>query len=318
MLDINDTIDLSVVIPAYNSSTALKQVLEDTALTFKNAHITGEIIVVNDGGNEETWQNINFWIQALSCRATAVRLTRNFGQHNATLCGIEYCTAPAIVTIDDDMQNFPEDIVLLYETYKETNCDLVYGVFEKKHHGTVQNMGSAYVKKSSAVLMDNPGKGSSFRLMKRSLAQQILQHQQCFVYIDELLLWYTDYIKYVKVRHQKSAAPSRYGLMRLFIMSFNITTNYTALPLKFITYIGLFSSIISFILGLFFIYRKLVKDVPMGYTSMIVAVLFSASIIMMSLGILGQYIFKMYQSQQKRPMYTIRKKTEHFPADESE
>jgi undecaprenyl-phosphate 4-deoxy-4-formamido-L-arabinose transferase len=318
MLEKNDAIDLSVVIPAYNSSIALKQVLEDTALVFKNANIRGEIIVVNDGGNEDTWQNINLWIQAITCRTTAIRLTRNFGQHNATLCGIGYCSAPAIVTIDDDMQNVPEDIVLLYEAYKESDCDLVYGIFDKKHHGTVQNMGSAYVKKSSAVLMDNPGKGSSFRLIKRTLAQQIFQHQQSFVYIDELLLWYTDHIKYVKVRHQKSVAPSRYGLLKLFIMSFNITTNYTALPLKFITYLGLFSSIFSFVLGLFFIYRKLVKDVPMGYTSMIVAVLFSASIIMLSLGILGQYIFKMYQSQQKRPMYTIRKRTEHSPADATE
>jgi glycosyltransferase involved in cell wall biosynthesis len=304
---------VSVVIPAFNSSEkALQEVCSGTATVLAEAGYTCEIIIVNDGGKKETWNCINAIIPSLPCKAIGLRLSKNYGQHNATLCGIENARAPFIITIDDDMQNPPSEIIKLIDAQKDSCADLVYGVYKNKKHSVVKNIGSAYVKKTSAILLDSPGEGSSFRLMTKSLAEKICENKQGFVYIDELLLWYTENIAFTPVEHRvPSEGKSRYSAFRLILMSLNITTNYTALPLKFITYLGLISSFISFLLGIYFIYRKFVIDVPTGYTSLIVTILFSTSIILMSLGILGQYIYKMYQVQQKRPSYAVSRKTEN-------
>jgi undecaprenyl-phosphate 4-deoxy-4-formamido-L-arabinose transferase len=276
---------------------------------FKSINETFEIIIVNDGGNADTWKQIEEVYKKLNCKISVVRLSKNYGQHNATLCGIGNSVGEIIITIDDDLQVRPIEILKLIEEYRSETPDVIYGVFKRKKNSIIKSLGSTYIKKVSKFFMDSPGEGSSFRLFKRSLATKIIEHSQSFVYIDELLLWYTDNISFVEVEHEhRKNQKSRYSILKLLFMSFNITTNYTALPLKVITYLGMSSSIISLLLGGYFVYRKIVKNVPAGYTSVIVAVLFSASLIMFSLGVLGQYIFKLYQAQNKKPTYSIKKK----------
>ena len=306
----NEThIRYSIIIPAYNSSKTIDQLCNDIVAVFKSINKTFEIIIVNDGGGISTWQQIEEVYNKLDCKISIIRLSRNYGQHNATLCGIGNSIGEIIITIDDDLQVKPLEILKLIKEYDTETPDVVYGVFKRKKHSIIKNLGSTYIKKVSKYFMDSPGQGSSLRLFKRSLAIKILEHSQSFIYIDELLLWYTDNISFVEVEHEQfKNQKSRYSVLKLIFMTFNITTNYTALPLKIITYLGVISSIISFLLGGLFIYRKIVRDVPLGFTSVIVSVLFSASIVLFSLGILGQYIYKLYQSQNKKPTYSIKKK----------
>jgi heme/copper-type cytochrome/quinol oxidase subunit 4 len=155
-----------------------------------------------------------------------------------------------------------------------------------------------------------PGEGSSFRLFSRQLAEQLLKHSQEFVYIDELLLWYTDNIGFVKVEHQKRKyQKSGYSTAKLFKITFNLMIYYTAVPLKFMTYGGLGFSVISFLIGLYYIIKKIFfHHAPPGYTSLIVAILFSTSIIIFSLGIIGEYLHRIYKVQNKKPSYSIREK----------
>ena len=302
-----NNISYSIVIPAFNSGDAINQLCSEIVTVFNSINATFEIIIVNDGGNLSTWKNIEKVYHQLNCKISIIRLSRNYGQHNATLCGIKNALGEVIITIDDDLQVNPKEILKLIDEFKNTNADVVYGIYKNKKHNAVRNVGSGLIKKMAKLFLNSPGNGSSFRLFTKSIAEKILEHSQSFIYIDELLLWYTDNISFVMVEHEKNTN-SRYSIFSLFKMSFNITTNYTALPLKLITYLGLISSLISFALGTFYIYKKIFRDVPLGYTSIIVAVLFSASIILFSLGILGQYIYKLYQIQNKKPTFFIKQK----------
>ena len=302
-----NNITYSIIIPAFNSGETITQLCSDIITAINSINTSFEIIIVNDGGNVATWENIQKVYNEMDCKISIIRLSRNYGQHNATLCGIKNASGQIIITIDDDLQVIPKEILKLIEEHNTTLSDVVYGIYKSKKHTAYRNIGSSLIKKMSKLFLNSPGKGSSFRLFTKSIAEKILEHSQSFIYIDELLLWYTDNISFVEVEHHK-VKKSRYSLLSLAKMSFNITTNYTALPLKMITYLGLISSFLSFLLGVYFVYRKLFKNVPLGYTSVIVAVLFSASIILFSLGILGQYIYKLYQVQNKKPTFFIKQK----------
>ena len=297
----------SVIIPTYKSSEKIFELCSEIIDVFNTRDLDFEIIIINDGGNKENWYEIKKIYDQIDCKICLIRLSKNYGQHNATLCGISNAKGDFIVTIDDDKQVQTSDILKLIEVQNEGGFELVYGVYDSKKHGILRNIGSGMIKRMSKLFYNTKGKGSSFRLFSKFIAQNILNHGQSFIYIDELLMWYTDNISFVKVAHYKSKK-SRYSFLSLVKMTFNISTNYTALPLKFITYLGLISSFVTFILGLYFLYRKLFKDVPLGYTSVIVSVLFSASLILFSLGILGQYIYKLYQVQNKKPSFSVKQK----------
>lgn len=300
-------ITYSVIIPTFNSSGAITTLCDELVDVFKEVESNYEIIIVNDGGNFSTWEKLEELFNHLDCKISIIRLSKNYGQHNATLCGIKNSMGDVIITIDDDLQVKPKEILKLIDAYKLNNPDIVYGIYTSKKHNTIRNAGSAWMKGTSKMFLRSTGKGSSFRLFKKEIAEKIVEHSQNFVFIDELFHWYTDNIYFVEVEHHKTKK-SRYSLFSLIKLTFDVSINYTVLPLKIITYLGLTSSVISFALGVYFIVRKIYKDVPLGYTSVIVAVLFSASVIMVSLGVLGQYIFKLYQIQNKKPPFFIKQK----------
>lgn len=267
-----------------------------------------EVVFIDDCSKDGSWEVLTNLKKQFPEEITAIRLSRNFGQHNAVFCGFAHSRAELIITIDDDLQIPPEEIPKLIETFTQSDADLVYGYFGKKKHSLFRNFGSYFIKKSSRVLLQSPGEGSSFRLLTRDLAQNILKHNQEFMYIDELLLWYTGNIAFVEVDHRKrSSHRSGYSTWKLMKLSFNIVIYYTAVPLRVMTYGGFILSVLSFILAIRFIINKLIHDVPLGYTSLIVAILFSTSIIMLCLGMIGEYLTRIYKVQNKKPPYSIKK-----------
>ena len=185
---------------------------------------------------------------------------------------------------------------------------MVYGYYKKKKHSLFRNAGSSILKKTGKFLKKSRGEGSSFRLFTKELAQKILDHSQNFVFVDELLLWYTDDISFCEVEHmRRKEGKSGYSNVKLIKLAFNLMIYYSAVPLKIMTWGGLTSSIITFITGLYFLLRKLIfHHIPVGYTSLIVTILFSTSLIIFSLGIIGEYIYRMYMIQNKKPPYTIK------------
>lgn len=297
----------SVIVPVYNSSQSLKELYRQIAESFKVLGKTYEVIFVDDASTDNSWQVLE-QLHRDEDKVTAIRLAKNFGQHNATVCGVAAASGEYIITIDDDLQNIPADIPKLIERMQQTDADIVYGIFTKKHHSMVRNMGSAALKGSSRRFFQQKGNGSSFRLIKASMARNLLNHQINFIYIDELFNWYTNNIEFVTVTHQKRPfQKSNYTNKSLFSLLTNLVIYYTAIPLQLMIYTGFSAAFLSFIAGLWFIYKKIFNDVPLGFTAMIVAILFSTGIIMLSLGVLGEYLSRIYNVQNRKPPYSIQK-----------
>jgi glycosyltransferase involved in cell wall biosynthesis len=297
----------SVVVPVFNSSDSLKELYNQIAETFVTVGKSYEVIFVDDASADQSWEIITQLYNEFPEKIIGIRLARNFGQHNATLCGMASASSEYIITIDDDLQNPPCEIIKLINRMNETNSDVVYGIYDTKHHSMIRNMGSTTLKKGSRRLFKTKGEGSSFRIIKASMVKNLLNHQIDIIYLDELFNWYTSDISFVTVQHNKRPyQQSNYTSRSLISLLTNLVIYYTAVPLKFMVYGGITASIVSFVIGLVFIYKKIFRDVPLGFTAMIVAVLFSTSIILMSLGILGEYLSRIYNVQNRKPPYSIK------------
>ncbi len=299
--------EYSIVVPVFNSSESLEELFRRTAQTMHKLSKSFEVIFIDDDSQDDSWSKLETIRNTHPEKVTAVRLARNFGQHNATICGIAQANGEYIITMDDDLQNPPEEMAKLITTMDAGQADLVYGIYEKKKHSMARNLGSKAMKVTSRRLFRNKGKGSSFRLMKASLGKCLLKHQINFIYIDELFNWYTSHIGFVMVDHQKRPyQKSTYSSRSLFSMFSNLVIYYTAIPLRIMVYGGFISALLSFIFGLVFIYRKIVHDVPLGFTALIVAILFSTSIILLSLGVIGEYLSRIYTVQNNKPPFSIK------------
>jgi len=298
----------SVVVPVFNSEQSLEELFLGIEAVFKKLKQSFQVVFVEDHGSDDSWEVLKKLKSAYGELITAIRLSKNFGQHNTTLCGFGFAKGDFIITIDDDLQTLPSEIPKLIQAEETEHADLVYGYFPRKSHSRVRNIGSSSLKKSSKVLHNAPGEGSSFRLVRKDLMEKILEHQQHFIYLDEILHWYTDDIAFVQVEHHpRKYNRSGYSVRKLVKLLGNILIQYTTLPLKFLVYGGLIGSLITFALVVYYLVLKFRFDVPLGYTSLIISILFSTSIILFSLGIIGEYLRRIYLVQNKKPPYSIKK-----------
>lgn len=298
---------ISVVIPVFNSETTLVELLNRVSNALKN-YPGHEIILVNDGSTDGSWNTIQEQKKIFGNKLKAVNFTQNYGQHNALLCGFSFCEGDWVVTMDDDLQHPPEEIVKLIERQKETEADVIYGTYVSKQHSMVRNAGSRLMKSQSDNKKHNKDSGSSFRLIKSSLTKILVdKHSAHFMFLDSVLAWYSGNVETVSVEHHpRKSGKTGYTFSKLFKIYLNILYYYSTKPLKIITVFGLSFSIITFLIGMRFVYKKIFYDVPLGYTSIIVSILFSTSLILFSIGIIGNYLHKLYQLQQNKPPYSIK------------
>jgi glycosyltransferase involved in cell wall biosynthesis len=298
----------SVVIPVFNSSLSLEELWDGIKAVFEEAGGSFEVVFVDDGSVDRSWDILAAIKERDPQRVTAVRLSRNFGQHNATLCGLGFAKGELVITMDDDLQAPPGEIPVLIRKYRDTHADIVYGIYGSKKHSALRNFGSTSLKKSTRLFKRARADGSSFRLLTAELVKKILHHRQNFIFLDEVLHWYTDVIAFAEVRHlPRKYKQSGYTFRMLLNMLANLLLCYTTVPLKVLVYGGFALSLLTMGFGIYFIINKIFFNVPLGYTSLIVAILFSTSIILFSLGIIGEYLRRIYQVQNQQPPYSIRK-----------
>ncbi len=299
----------SVIVPVFNSEDTLEELFKRSKAVFEQLEATFEFIFVEDCGRDDSWKVLQQMKKEYPELITAIKLHRNYGQHNATICGFSFARGEFIITIDDDLQHPPEEIPKLIEKQREDDADIVYGVFTRKQHSRVRNIGSQSVRRTSRLLLEGTGKGSSFRLIKKDIISKLLEHTIHFVFIDQLLLWHTNDIDFVKVEHHKRRLKkSGYTTKKLFMLVSDLTYFYTNIPLKLMVWGGLVMSLIFFLFGIRFILQKWLFNVTVpGYTSTIVTILFSTGIIVFSLGIIGGYLSRIYMVQSKKPPFTIKK-----------
>lgn len=295
----------SVVIPVYNSSDLLNELCAKIDAVFSGKDY--ELILVDDGSKDGSREVLKKMQKDYKGKMITVLLSKNYGQHVALFCGLKFCSGEYIITMDDDLQHPPEEIPKLIAKQKETGADVVYGIYKAKQHSAIRNSGSFFVRKSSSITKGYSGIGSSFRLIKKEITDKIIaSNNNGFLFLDEVFYWFTTFFASVEVEHHsRKSGKSGYSFSKLLNLYFNIVVNYSAIPLKMMIGFGFASSLFCFLLGIRFIYRKLVHQVPLGYTSLIVTVLFSAGIMMMCLGIIGLYLYRLYQSNQNKPRYLI-------------
>lgn len=300
--------DFSVVVPVYNSEDTLEELFSGIKNVFEGMKKSFEVIFVEDGGTDSSWDVLKELKKKYPKIIKAIKLNKNFGQHNSTMCGFGFAKGENIITIDDDLQNPPEEITKLIETFQKNESDITYGIYTKKQHSHVRNFLSKSVKKSSKIFLKRTGDGSSFRIISRKIIKKIIIHNQNFIFIDEVLQWYTDNISFVVVEHKKRRNnKSGYNPRALIRLASNLTYYYTNIPLRMMVFSGLIISVASFLLAIKFIIQKIFFNVPLGYTSLIVVILFSTSIIVFSLGIIGGYLSRIHSVQNKKPNYNIDK-----------
>jgi polyisoprenyl-phosphate glycosyltransferase len=300
-------IEYSVVVPVFNSEASLEELFSRLTAVMDSTGKGYELIFVDDGSRDRSWEVVKRLKEEKPNVLTAIRLAKNFGQHSATFCGFNFAKGNFIVTIDDDLQCPPEEIPKLVKVMQENDAELVYGIYNKKKQSLIRNLGSESFRKSASIVGSSKD-GSSFRLISKNIIEKILIHHQNFVFIDEILHWYTDYIALVAVEHYKRKHKrSGYSNRKIWSLFANILFYYTTAPLKLMVYGGLISSVFFFILSIFFVLKKILLNVPLGYTSLIVAILFSTSLILLCLGVIGEYLSRIYMVQNKKPLYSVKK-----------
>jgi undecaprenyl-phosphate 4-deoxy-4-formamido-L-arabinose transferase len=279
-----------------------------------------EVILVDDGSPDGTWTEI----VALTARfewVRGVRLLRNYGQHNALLAGITAANGELIVTLDDDLQNPPDQIPLLMEALA-ADVDLVYGYPQAEQHSAGRNLASRVTKRlmSAGLGREVNPRASAFRLFRRRLIAPMREIRDPFVNIDVVLTWSTANVRTVPVRFDpRRAGTSGYGFRRLVRHTLNMVTGYSTAPLRFVSAIGTASALFGFGLLLFVIGRWAVgsSSVP-GFTFLAGAVSFFSGVQLLSLGVLGEYLGRMHFRSMGRPGYVVRDRVDHDTTNSSD
>ncbi len=310
--------DISVVVPVYKSQATLPALVErlDKVLSGLSGHY--EVILVNDDSPDQSWEVI----LALSRQYPHVRgidLMRNYGQHNATLCGIRQACHEIIVTMDDDLQHPPEEIHLLLEKLQEGH-DVVYGVPKQLPHSWWRNLGSIFTKLVLASTIGNKAVRdvSAFRAFRTDLRQAFDRYDNPDVMIDVLLSWGTTHFAGVQVDEQpRSVGKSNYTFGKLLRMSLMYLTNFSTKPLRFSNIIGFIFTLLGFIGFIYVITVYFVAGSVPGFPFLASAIMVFSGVQLFALGIIGEYLARIFERTAGRRSYSIERTTAEPPPEQA-
>ncbi len=301
------TPEYSVVVPVYNSEKTLWELCTRIETTFNKIGASFEIILVNEFSHDNSWNVIREIKQKFGPALIGIHLRKNFGQHKAILCGFQFSSGEYVITLDDDLQFFPEDIEHLISKATSTQADLVYGYYkDERQHSVARKWGSFFVGYIFEKFGNTVGQGSSFKIIHNSVIDKIKDYNHSFTFIDEILSWHTTKIEWTEVNHAaRREGTSGYSLPRLVFLTLNLIFAYTTVPLRFMTWFGFLSFWICLVLVIYFIYMKVTMGSPLGFTALIVSVFMSTGMILFSLGIIGEYLNRLFALQHRKPPYLI-------------
>ena len=297
---------ISVCIPVYNGAHSIAGLVEEVAKALKKQAV--EFVLVNDGSRDES-DAICTEIAKRRKDVTYICLRRNFGEHNAVMCALNHCSGDCAVIIDDDFQNPPSEIIKL-ATELAQGYDVVYSKYHSKKHNLFRNLGSRFNDWVATVLIRKPRDLylSSFKAISRPLIDEIIKYSGPFPYIDGLILRATDCISSVLVEHRtRSEGRSNYTLGKLVALWLNMFVNFSIRPMRAISLLGIATSAASFVLAVVFLIDKIRHpEIPSGWASLALLVLFLGGIQTMALGIIGEYVGKNYLDRNGTPQWTIK------------
>ena len=303
---------ISVVVPVYNSEGTLAELVGRLEKVLSANAGAFEVILVNDGSRDGSWRVVG----ELSAKYPWVRgldLMRNYGQHNALLCGIRLARFEVVVTLDDDLQNPPEEIPVLLAKLKE-GLDVVYGKPEALHHGLWRDLASQITKAvlKGAMGADTARNISAFRAFRTILREAFATYRSPFVSIDVLLTWGTTRFAAVAVKHEaRAVGKSNYTLRKLLVHAMNMVTGFSTWPLQLASFIGFGFTVLGIVVLLVVVARylmdpsKSVQGFP--FLASIIAIFAGAQLF--ALGVIGEYLARLHFRTMDRPAYAVRERT---------
>ncbi|MCJ7483964.1 MAG: glycosyltransferase family 2 protein [Thermodesulfovibrionales bacterium] len=298
----------SVVIPVFNSKESLVELHRTLCETFRLMDKTFELIFVNDCSHDGSLAVLQE-IKKNDQRIVVIDLYRNFGQQNALLCGFNYCKGEYVITIDDDLQNPPQEIAKLYQKICE-GYDAVFASYGKKKDKIYKNLGSFLIRKLTQKIFNikNDLRFSSFRIIRQAIVEELRLKKTPYPYISGMILNITRQVANVEVEHQKRRfGRSNYTFRKLVKLAFNLLINYSTYPLKIISFGGIVISIAAFSMGIFVFIRKLMMgSVRTGWTSTVMLISFFASMFFLIAFIFGEYLKRILAEVEKNKQYSVK------------
>lgn len=311
MPNINDRLpmlDLSVVVPVYNSAGTLRSLLERLTNTIDEITRSYEIVLVDDGSRDDSWAIIQSLRLKYVDHLVTIQLMRNYGQHNTLMCGLGVARGEYVVTMDDDLQNPPEEIPKLLAHIKLHNLDLVYGCPSNRNHAAWRNLGSTIVWHFYRTVFRNPVAPTPFRIMRHQLAQSVMFYDLNFTYLDGLLAWCTNRIAGVEIAHHPRAqGSSGYSLGKLLGLTLNLYTNFSLIPLQIVSGLGFVTAASGLLVGIYYLLKFLASNIMVpGYASTIIAILILGGVQLLALGVIGEYLGRLHLNVNRKPQYVVR------------
>ncbi len=300
---------ISFCIPCYRSSQTIGKVVDEINATMKDLPYAYEIILVNDASSDNTFEVITDLTKKQD-NIIGINLARNFGQHAALMAGFHYCTGDATICLDDDGQTPASEAPKLIDKLLE-GYDVVYAKYEHKKHSLFRNFGTAMNESMTHVMLGKPKElyVSSYFIARSFVVKEMLRYENSFPYVIGLVLRTTKRIANVNVDHRaREIGTSGYTLSKLLGLWFNGFTAFSVKPLRIATFMGCTLAGLGFLYGIYTVIKKLFinPNVPMGFSSMMAAIVFIGGMVMVMLGMIGEYIGRMYISMNNAPQYVIR------------
>ena len=301
-------VGLSIVIPVYRGATTIRPLVE--ALSALRPAGGLEIVLVNDGSPDNSGEVCQELVRRAPVPLTYVEHARNFGEHNAVMTGLRHASGAYVITMDDDLQNPPEEVVRLYDHARLGNWDVVYTRYGVKQHAGWRNLGSRFANAVADRLLDKP-KGlylSSFRCMSAFVVQSVMRYQGPYPYVDGLIMQVTQRIDSIEVRHlPRIEGRSNYNLTRLVRLWLNLATSFSLAPLRLAVYAGAFMALLGAVGAVATIVEALfVHETPSGWASTMTVIMLVAGVQSMILGVLGEYVGRTFLSANGKPQGTVR------------
>jgi glycosyltransferase involved in cell wall biosynthesis len=303
---------ISVVVPVYNSELTLPALAERLDAKLRGQVTAMELILVNDGSRDDSWRVVLELAQRYPW-VRGINLKRNYGQHNALLCGIRAAKYEVVVTMDDDLQHPPEEVPKLLAVLAD-GADVVYGTPRAEQHDFLRNLASRVTKIAlqSAMGAETARKVSAFRAFRTPMREAFEDYRSPFVSIDVLLTWGSTRFASLPVDHQpRTSGVSNYTFRKLIIHAINMMTGFSTLPLQLASVIGftftlLGIAVLIYVVGRYFIQGGSIPGFP--FLASTIAIFSGAQLF--ALGIIGEYLARMHFRMMERPTYAVRERVQ--------
>ncbi|MBL6456240.1 glycosyltransferase family 2 protein [Belnapia sp. T6] len=300
-------VGLSVVVPVYRGAATVGLLVDALSALKPEGGI--EIVLVNDGSPDNSGDVCRALAASATVPLTYIEHARNFGEHNAVMTGLRHARGAYVITMDDDLQNPPEEVLKLYDHARLGNWDVVYTRYAEKKHEGWRNLGSRFANGVADMLLDKP-KGlylCSFRCMSALVVAEIAKYRGPYPYVDGLIMQVTQRIDSIEVLHlARAEGRSNYTLKRLIMLWMNLATNFSILPLRLAIFAGAAMGLFGLIGAFVVVIEAMLSGTPSGWASSMTTTLLVAGVQFLILGVLGEYVGRAFLSANGKPQGVVR------------